>query len=181
MRQLILFLATAAMVYLASSSKTRSTIDAVSGQDISKSTFVLIMAVTAGLIVVAIDSYVPREEDDIIEDFMGPVKRYTTNPVNQYVSVDNSDKTKDFSIPITAQQDQPGQFDPAMTKYFIGRNQGLIHKYSAAREAPENCIKAKQGLLETPAEVVFGGKPLSFYQKLSVNAGMPLYKGVQWK
>ncbi len=181
MRQLILFLATAAMVYLASSSKTRNAIDSVSGQDVSRSTFILIMAVLAGLVIVAIDAYVPPEEEDIIEDYMPGKRRYTTNSVNQYVSVDNADKTKDFSIPITAQQDRPGQFDPAMTKYFIGRNQGLIHKYSAAREAPENCIKAKQGLLETPAEVVFGGKPLSFYQKISINAGMPLYKGVQWK
>ncbi len=180
MRQLILFLATAAMVYLSSSTRVRDTIDMVSGQDVTKNTFILIMAIIAGLIIVFIDAFVPPAEEDIIEDFSGVEKRYSTNPTNQYVQFDRQEDTPFFQVPYDVGPKVQPSFD-RFSKYFIGRNEGLVHKYSAAREAPENCIKAKTVGLETTAETVFRGKPLSYYQALAVNSGMPFYKGLNWK
>jgi hypothetical protein len=179
MRQLILFLATAAMIYLCNSLQARNMLENVSGQDISRNTFTLICAIIAGLAVVLIDASFDKEDDDIIEDFNGVERRYTTNPTNQYVPLDSYDRTPFFQVPADVNQFNQPRFD-RFSKYFIGRNEGLVHKYSAAREAPENCIKAKRGELESTAQTVFSGKPLSYYRALSVNSGMPLYR-VNWK
>ena len=179
MRQLILFLVTAAMVYFSSSLQIRAFVENTTGQDISRNTFVLATAIIAGLAIVLVDMMIKPSKKDIVEEFGGFEKRYSTNPTNQYVQLDAYDRTPFFQVPADVNQFNQPKFDK-FSKYFIGRNEGLVHKYSAAREAPENCIKAKHGQLESTDEIVFRGKPISYYRALAVNSGMPLYK-VPWK
>ncbi len=178
MRQLILFFATVGLVYAMSNPKFHELIVSLAGHSLSKDAVTLIMAVVFGIVIVLIDNSFPCTA--VREDFLYQGQRYSTNPSTQYVAMDQYYGNQMFQVPVGVDAEYQPKFDH-FSKYYIGRNEGNLRKYSAASDKPAACAYAAAGgVLPSPASVVFQGKPLSYFQALSQNSGMPLWN-VRWK
>lgn len=177
MRQLILFFVTVGLVYALSNPKFHEFITSMAGERLSKQAMTMVIAVLFGIIIVLVDNSFPR---GVRENFTFTEQRYSTNPVNQYVAVDDYYGNQFFNVPIGLDRVNQPKFDH-FSKYFIGRNEGANRKYAAASDKPAACqYVARGGILPTSASIVFEGKPLSYYTALSENAGMPLWN-TRWK
>ena len=81
-----------------------------------------------------------------------------------------------FVVPEDVNRINQPRFDH-FSKYFIGRNEGAPRKYASAQDKPAACAYVSNGgVLASPAQTVFQGKPYSYYYTLSQNSGMPLWK-----
>ncbi len=177
MRQLILFAVTVLLVYALSKPKFHEFIAEMAGHRMSKEAMTMIIAVLFGIVIVMVDNSFPCI---VKENFTFTEQRYSTNPVNQYVGMDDYYGNQFFHVPVDVDRVNQPKLDH-FSKYYIGRNEGLIHKYAAASDKPEACqFISRGGVLATPASTVFEGKPLSYYQRLSQNSGMPLWN-TRWK
>ena len=177
MRQLILFFVTAGLVYLVANPNFAKLVDSMAGQALSKGSITFISAVLVALLVVLIDNAFPCV---VKEGFAFADQRYSTVPQNQYVAMDDYYGSQFFTVPTGLDRVNQPRFDH-FTKYFIGRNEGALRKYSSAQDKPAACAYvAAGGKLNDPAKTVFEGKPFYYYATLSQNAGMPLWN-VPWK
>lgn len=173
MRQLILFFVTAGLVYVISNPNFGKLVDSMAGGNLSKNSMLFISAVLAGLLVVLIDNAFPCV---VKEGFTFTDQRYSTASQNQYVALDDYYGNQFFTVPVGLDRINQPKFDH-MSKYFIGRNEGALRKYSSARDKPAACAYvAAGGKLNDPAKTVFEGKPYYYYATLSQNSGMPLWK-----
>lgn len=177
MRQLILFAVTSGLVLLFANPQFPKLVDSIAGSPLSKHTFAIVCAILAGIFICLIDTTFPAK---CRENFTFTEQRYSTTPQNQYVAMDDYYGNQFFVVPEDVNRINQPRFDH-FSKYFIGRNEGALRKYSSAKDKPAACAYVSAGgVLESPAETVFRGKPLSYYQTLSENAGMPLWK-TAWK